>query len=82
MVNLLPGGWVHTHAFHFPTYCFMFPHPPAAARPQDVYISVADSVRARIHADAQLGHESAVFLDGHITRKVCIYVWVWMCECV
>jgi DNA-directed RNA polymerase len=39
-------------------------------RPQDIYSGVADLVRDMVHADAEKGIPAAIFMKGHVSRKV------------
>lgn len=39
-------------------------------RPQDIYTGVADLVKAMVDADAEKGIPAAIFIKGHISRKV------------
>ncbi|KAG9200871.1 DNA-directed RNA polymerase [Epicoccum nigrum] len=39
-------------------------------RPQDIYTGVAELVKELVEADAEKGHPAAIFIKGHISRKV------------
>lgn len=45
-------------------------------KPQDVYEAVAEIVRGLVRRDVADGSQLAKAVDGKISRKVHIYVWV------